>query len=60
MHFSIYFSLLILFFSFLAWKRFVPLQQEERASERRRAQLRLKVAAWIPDYADAAAAAKQS
>jgi len=32
------------------WRRYVPQAKEERAKEKRRAVLRLKVATWLPDF----------
>ena len=32
------------------WMQFVPLSKEEKIKELRRALLRRKVAAWLPDY----------
>ena len=33
-----------------AWIQFVPLSKEEKIKELRRAEMRRKVAAWLPDY----------
>ena len=33
-----------------AWRAFVPLSKEERERERRKAELRRKVASWLDDY----------
>ena len=33
-----------------SWRRYVPLSREERRKEVRRAELRRKVAQWLPDY----------
>jgi len=34
----------------LAWVQFVPMSREEKVKELHRAELRRKVAAWLPDY----------
>ena len=33
-----------------AWVQFIPLSKEEKVKELHRAELRRKVAAWLPDY----------
>lgn len=36
--------------AFRAWHKYIPLCREEKARELRRAELRRKVSAWLPDY----------